>query len=115
MKNVLITGGAGFIGSFVSEALNAKGRDVTILDCLDPQVHGKAKPSITRSTRFIRGEVGNRSLLRKLLPRVDAIVHLAAAVGVGQSMYQIEKYVRLNTHQTSVLLEELARQSRKLK
>ena len=106
---MLVTGGAGFIGSFAVEALLKRGHQVTILDCLEPQVHGTHKPEIPAGVTFIRGDVGNRSALLKAAKGVTHILHLAAAVGVGQSMYEIQRYVRLNTYETAFLLENLVR------
>jgi len=107
---VLITGGAGFIGSYVSEALLQNGHRVLVLDNLDPQIHGEhAKwPSyMPAGTENHVGDVRNRELVRELLGKSDAVIHLAAAVGVGQSMYKIEHYCSVSVLGTAILLEEM--------
>ena len=108
--NILITGGAGFIGSYVSEALLADGHRVVALDNLDPQIHGENPrwPSyMPEGAEACVGDVRDRELLRKLLAEADAVIHLAAAVGVGQSMYKIEHYCSVSVMGTAILLEEL--------
>ena len=114
---ILVTGGAGFIGSHIVDALISKGHDVTVLDVLDPQVHekGVAPEYLNKATSFIKGDVGDRSLIEKLVPDHDVIFHEAAAVGVGQSMYEIEHYVRANTMNTAVLLDVLANKEHSVK
>ena len=114
MKNILITGGAGFIGSNLALKLLAKGYDVTVLDNLSEQIHGnnpeKTSPlyqSIKDKVRFIKGSVTNRNDWMIALKDVDAIVHLAAETGTGQSMYEIEKYVSVNIGGTSLMLDIL--------
>jgi len=107
---VLVTGGAGFIGSHTADLLIERGYHVTILDNLEPQVHGKERKLpdyINKNAVFIYGDVLNRELLTKTIREVDAIIHLAAMVGVGQSMYQIERYVDVNTQGTANLLDAL--------
>lgn len=109
-ERVLITGGAGFIGSFVAEALLARGDAVRVLDCLDPQVHGptRARPSyLAPDVELHVGDVRDPAAVRRALRGVDAVVHLAAAVGVGQSMYQVARYTATNNLGTAVLLEAL--------
>lgn len=115
MKKVLVTGGAGFIGSFVVEKLVAEGHRVTVLDALRKQVHAGKAPTFPRDVRFVRGEVGHPATLRKALKGIDSVIHLAAAVGVGQSMYEIDTYVNLNTYQTSQFLQTLTHQKKKIK
>lgn len=107
---VLLTGGAGFIGSHTARLLSAKGYQVELLDNLDPQVHGKSKtkPDWGRNgVHFIRGDIRDRKFLSTQVKGADAVIHLAAAVGVGQSMYQIERHVDVNTLGTAVLLDVL--------
>lgn len=107
---VLVTGGAGFIGSYVCEELLRKGHEVVILDNLDPQVHGEnaSWPNyMPEGTENHVGDVRDRELVRKLLKQVDAVIHLAAAVGVGQSMYKIEHYCSVSVVGTAVVLEEI--------
>ncbi len=114
MKHVLITGGAGFIGSNVALKLVAKGIEVTVLDNLSPQIHGEnpdeTSPlyqSIKGKVNFIKGTVTSRDDWRKALEGVDAVLHLAAETGTGQSMYEIEKYVNVNIGGTAILLDIL--------
>ena len=114
MKNILITGGAGFIGSNVATKLTEKGYQVTIMDILSPQIHGdnpeKTSPfyqSIKDKVRFIKGSVTSREDFKKALDNQDAVIHLAAETGTGQSMYEIEKYVNTNIGGTSLLLDIL--------
>lgn len=105
---VLVTGGAGFIGSHVVQGLVDRGDDVVVLDSLDAQVHGDASSaSWSGDVRLLRGNVGDPDLVDEALDGIDAVVHLAAAVGVGQSMYEIAHYVRENTMATAVFLERL--------
>lgn len=119
---VLITGGAGFIGSNIALKLIAKGYDVVVLDSLSEQIHG-ANPEVTsplyRSIKnkvlFIRGSVTSRDDWKKALVNVDAVVHLAAETGTGQSMYKIEKYMETNVGGTALLLDILANQPHHVK
>jgi dTDP-L-rhamnose 4-epimerase len=108
-EHILVTGGAGFIGSHVVDILLRSNYQVTIIDALEEQVHGsrKAPEYLDAKANLIVGKVGERKLLQKVLPEVDAIVHLAAAVGVGQSMYQIRRYIDSNTSDTAELLDAL--------
>ncbi len=110
MKRVLITGGAGFIGSHVADQLLARGCAVRALDALDPQVHGPERrwpdylaPGVER----LRGDVRDRADVARALEGADAVLHLAAAVGVGQSMYEVERYTSVNSLGTAALLEAL--------
>jgi dTDP-L-rhamnose 4-epimerase len=106
----LVTGGAGFIGSHLVAQLIAQGDDVVVLDSLDSQVHGET-PLIPAGVQFHHGDVGDGELVDRALEGVDRVVHLAAAVGVGQSMYEIERYVRQNTLATATFLERLVNRS----
>ena len=110
MRHVLITGGAGFIGSHVADALIARGDRVRVLDSLEPQVHGAIdRPAyLHRDVELRIADVRDRQAVDAALRGVDAVVHLAAAVGVGQSMYAVEKYTSVNAVGTAVLLEALA-------
>ncbi|MXP10902.1 NAD-dependent epimerase/dehydratase family protein [Pseudoblastomonas halimionae] len=111
---VLITGGAGFIGSRLALRLVEKGHDVTVLDSLLEQVHG-ADPeqsegyrAIAEKTAFIRGSVTDRATMERALDGQEVVVHLAAETGTGQSMYQIERYSDVNIGGTSLMLDILA-------
>jgi dTDP-L-rhamnose 4-epimerase len=111
---VLITGGAGFIGSHVADRLLECGYRVRVLDSLDSQVHGENAvlfPSyLSSEVEAIRGDVRNPRDVAAALEGVDAVFHFASAVGVGQSMYQIDRYTDVNNRGTAVLLEALIRQ-----
>lgn len=115
MKNILITGGAGFIGSHLAVKLLAAGYDVTVMDNLSPQIHG-ANPettsplycSIKDNVRFIKGDVRSRKDWEEVLKDQECVIHLAAETGTGQSMYEIEKYVHTNILGTAILLDILA-------
>jgi dTDP-L-rhamnose 4-epimerase len=115
VKNILITGGSGFIGSNLALKLIAKGFNVTVLDNLSPQIHGenpeKTSPlyiSIKEKVTFIKGTVTSSEDWRKALKNQHCVVHLAAETGTGQSMYEVEKYVNTNIVGTAKLLEILA-------
>lgn len=111
-KNILITGGAGFIGSHLGDALLRAGYRVRALDNLLPQVHGDGaqRPSyLSPEIELMVGDVRNADDMRRALDGVDAVYHFAARVGVGQSMYEIDEYVDVNDRGTAVLLEALAK------
>ena len=112
---VLVTGGAGFIGSHLVDALIDRGEDVTVLDSLVPQVHKDIPDYLNEKAELIRDSVANKDLLLELLQNNDVLFHQAAAVGVGQSMYQIEKYMQENTQNTAILLELLANKEHSIK
>jgi len=103
----LVTGGAGFIGSHVARELVKRGDEVVVLDSLEDQVHNGAPVDLPDSVELIVGDVGNAELADKALAGVDRVVHLAAAVGVGQSMYEIARYTELNTMATARFLERV--------
>jgi dTDP-L-rhamnose 4-epimerase len=103
----LVTGGAGFIGSHLVQRLVELGEDVIVLDSMESQVHGGKPAVLPDGVQFLQGDVGDAALVDVALDGVDRVVHLAAAVGVGQSMYEIADYVRKNTHATAVFLERM--------
>jgi len=116
IEKILVTGGAGFIGSHTVDLLIKHGYQTTIIDNLEPQVHGKTKPDyINKDATFIQHDIQDRNFLSKTVLEVDAIIHLAALVGVGQSMYQIERYIHTNTRATATLLDILAKQEHNVK
>jgi dTDP-L-rhamnose 4-epimerase len=107
-KVVLVTGGAGFIGSHLCDELLRHGYRVRVLDAIDPQVHPAGKPGYLDTNVDLRvGDVRDGSQVRQALQEVDLVVHFAAAVGVGQSMYEIERYCSVNVLGTAVLLEAI--------
>ncbi len=108
-KQILITGGAGFVGSHLADGLLAAGHSVRVLDDLTPQVHAQGKrPSyLSPGIELILGDVRDPNRLREVLTGVDVIFHFAATVGVGQSMYEIARYTSVNTQGTSELLQAL--------
>jgi dTDP-L-rhamnose 4-epimerase len=107
---ILITGGAGFIGSHLADALLRRGHQVRALDNLSPQVHG-AEPRrpgyLSEDVELVVGDVRDTAAVRRALDGVAAVYHLAAMVGVGQSMYEIARYTDVNNVGTAVLLEAL--------
>jgi dTDP-L-rhamnose 4-epimerase len=108
--HILITGGAGFIGSHLADELIGRGHRVRALDNLSEQVHGPGdiRPSYLHpDVELIRGDVRDPSVVQAALEHVDAVYHFAAAVGVGQSMYEIESYTSTNNLGTAVLLQQL--------
>jgi dTDP-L-rhamnose 4-epimerase len=107
MKHILITGGCGFIGRYVTEELLQQGYSVRILDALIDQVHGDAAAATPDGVELIRGDVRDKALVSEALRGIDGVVHLAAEVGVGQSMYEIARYVGGNDLGTAVLLEAM--------
>ena len=114
--NILVTGGAGFIGSHLVDALVADGHRVRILDSLVEQVHGEfAPPHLNTEAEFIRGDVCDAADVAAALEDIDVVYHQAAEVGVGQSMYEIVRYVKTNDLGTAVLLEEMIKQPEQFK
>lgn len=108
MKRVLITGGAGFVGSHIADALLRRGDEVRIFDNLTPQVHHDGWPGyLAEDVELMHGDMRNLDQVKRAVAGVDVIFHLAAAVGVGQSMYEISHYMESNTQGTANLLQAL--------
>jgi dTDP-L-rhamnose 4-epimerase len=113
MSNILVTGGAGFIGSNLVLRLVEKGNVVRVLDSLSKQIHGEnceesiLYKSIKEKVEFIRGDVRDENIWDSVLANIDIIVHLAAETGTGQSMYEINKYTNVNINGTASLLDHI--------
>jgi dTDP-L-rhamnose 4-epimerase len=121
-NTILITGGAGFIGSHLALKLISKGYDVTVLDNLSPQIHGQQPDeesplylSIRDKVRFIRGTVTSKEDLREAIKGQEIIVHLAAETGTGQSMYEVEHYTDVNIGGTAKLLDLLSKENHNIR
>ena len=118
---VLVTGGAGFIGSWLVASLLKDGHGVTVLDNLSPQIHGALpQPDIDwlredRGVEFVRADVRDAVAMDKALAQADAVVHLAAETGTGQSMYQITHYYDVNQQSTATLFEAIATRHKHVK
>ena len=109
MKHILITGGAGFIGCHLARQAVDAGHSVRILDNLSPQIHGSGGQfQAPLAVQFFHGDVCDRSDLERALQGIDTVVHLAAETGTGQSMYEIERYYRVNVQGTALLFDILA-------
>ena len=109
-RKALVTGGAGFIGSHLADALLDRGYRVRALDSLSPQVHGDGgdRPAYLHpEVELVAGDVRDAAAVRRALRGVDAVYHFAACVGVGQSMYEVARYTDVNNLGTAVLLEAL--------
>jgi dTDP-L-rhamnose 4-epimerase len=118
IEKIIVIGGAGFMGSHTTDLLVENGYHVTILDNFEPQVHGierELPDHISKNAILTYGDVLDRELLKKTIREVDAIIHLAAIVGVGQSMYQIERYMDVNTKGTANLLDVLVNSENSVK
>jgi len=111
---ILVTGGAGFIGSHLVDALAEK-HEVVVLDSLEPQVHAEKPDYLNPDAAYIFGDMRDEAALRKALEGVEVIFHEAAAVGVGQSMYEIRRYVEVNTMATAKLLDILVNEENEVK
>lgn len=112
---ILVTGGAGFVGSHLVDALLNKGHRVRVLDAFVEQVHGAQPRALPCEVDVVRGDVRDRSVVDRALRGVDVVFHLAAEVGVGQSMYEIERYVSANCLGTATLLEAVVRRRREIR
>lgn len=121
LKNILITGGAGFIGNNLALRLIELGYRVTILDSLSEQIHGKnpenseVLKNLFSKTNFIEGNITDRESVEKAVENQDAIIHLAAETGTGQSMYEIEKYNHVNVYGTALLMDVLVNKKNSVK
>lgn len=105
---ILITGGAGFIGSFLADHFARCGKTVRLLDRLDPQVHARGKPEyLAPDIELIVGDVRDKEAVLRALAGVDVVIHAAAAVGVGQSLYRVQHYIDTNAGGIAALLEAL--------
>jgi dTDP-L-rhamnose 4-epimerase len=114
--HIVVTGGAGFIGSYVVDRLVADGHRVAILDSLTTQVHPHGAPAyLNPSAELIVGDIRDRDVLKRALVHADAVVHCASAVGVAQSQYEVAHYTDVNVHGTGLLLELLMDRRRSLK
>ncbi len=112
---VLVTGGAGFIGSFLVDRFLALGHEVRVLDCLDPQVHPHGCPSyLAPGAGLLVGDIRDRQQCSQALEGIDTVVHAAAAVGVAQSLYRVEHYVDVNVRGTATLLQCLTERRQRL-
>ncbi|TXR47843.1 NAD-dependent epimerase/dehydratase family protein [Phyllobacterium endophyticum] len=107
MSKILVTGGCGFIGRHVTAELLDKGYDIRILDGFIDQVHADSETVIPGEVEIVRADIRDRTAVREALQDVEGVIHLAAEVGVGQSMYEIERYVGANDLGTAVLLEAM--------
>ena len=108
-KRILLTGGAGFIGSHLTAALVGRGHQVRVLDVFDPQVHGReGHRAVPEGAEMIRGDLLDPATLTRALQGIEVVFHQAAAVGVGQSMYEAAGYTRVNSLGTALLMETIA-------
>lgn len=115
MLNVLITGGAGFIGSYIAEKFIEQGQDVTLFDNLDAQVHPNGVPAyLSPQANLCVGDIRSRADLMPLIANADIIIHCAAAVGVGQSTYQPHHYIDVNVRGIALLLEMISKRKKPL-
>ncbi len=112
---ILVTGGAGFIGSHIVDELIKEGHYVRIFDNLEPQVHTQVPDYLNKDAEFIKGDVRDIPALEAAIKDMDVIFHEAAMVGVGQSMYQVKRYVDVNTAGTANLLDLLVNKDHDVK
>jgi dTDP-L-rhamnose 4-epimerase len=107
-KRILITGGGGFVGSHLADSLLEQGHHVRILDDLTPQVHNGERPGyLSHDVELVIGDIRDPQTVRKALSNIDVVFHFAATVGVGQSMYEINRYMSVNTQGTAELLQAM--------
>ncbi|MBI2051295.1 SDR family NAD(P)-dependent oxidoreductase, partial [Candidatus Roizmanbacteria bacterium] len=110
---ILVTGGAGFIGSYLVDKLVKDGHRVTIYDNLEPQVHhGKIPSYLNKDAEFVKADICDKDRLDRALKSIDVVFHEAAMVGVGQSMYEVAKYTKVNVYGTTVLLDLIVNEHR---
>lgn len=121
-QKILVTGAAGFVGSHTIDQLVERGHDIVALDSLDAQVHGPDAQPRNLATHiekgrieFIKGDVRDRALMQRLLTNVDSVLHLAAAVGVGQSMYMPHHYMDVNVGGTASIADILANEAHRVR
>lgn len=117
-EHVLVTGGAGFVGSFLVDELITRGHSVRVFDSLELQVHGaeRRQPAyLNPHADFVRGDIRDREALKKAIQGVDVVFHLAAKVGVGQSMYEIIEYAEVNTLGGANLLDIIAKEKHRIR
>jgi len=116
-KKILVTGGAGFIGSHLVDRLIELGYKVRVFDNLEPQVHGDKQETpnyLNKECEFIKGDIRDREGLKRALKGIEVIFHEAAMVGVAQSMYEINRYMEVNTLGTATLLDILANEKNRV-
>jgi len=117
-EHVLVTGGAGFIGSHLVDALVAAGHRVRVFDNLEPQVHGadaQVPPYLNSRAELVRGSVTDAGAIGRALEGIDVVLHHAALVGVGQSMYDIVRYCHANTVGAAIVLEEIVKRRTRIR
>ncbi len=107
MASILVTGGAGFVGSHLTDRLISLGHRVTVLDNLEPQVHGGGSLHMNPEAHYLWGDLRDKGVLLKALEDQEVVFHLAAMVGVGQSMYQVDRYADVNVLGTARLLQAM--------
>lgn len=118
---ILITGGAGFIGSWLVPELLNSGHSLVVIDSLSPQIHGQIPDStypwlnLGSEVKFIRGDIRDREMIDSALDGCDAVIHLAAETGTGQSMYQISHYYDVNQNATAKMLEMIVLRHKRIK
>jgi dTDP-L-rhamnose 4-epimerase len=113
---ILVTGGAGFIGSHLVDRLVKEGHRVRVLDSFEPQVHGKRRPGyLNPEAEYRRADVRDRGKVAQGIKNIDVVFHEAAVVGIGQSAYQVEKYTDNNTRGTATLLDVLVNERNSVK
>src|SRR4029453_3535796 len=115
MSKILVTGGAGFIGSHLVAALTLQNHSIRVLDVLVDQVHGVVPHELPSEVDVVKADVRDQRSVEAALDGVEVVFHQAAEVGVGQSMYEIERYVGANTLGTATLLKALVARREKIR